>query len=152
MSDGGHPSEGVAPLERALSLDPDFHEARFNLAVAHARAGDRPGAVRQAEELLKRLFSRSTVLDVDYTHSDGRDLGVRWPLNTRIPVPAGNGARRYADLPLNPANPTMNMSIGQSQYDGINFGVRRRMTNGIQLNAWYTLAKATGRGGQAVDC
>ena len=96
-------------------------------------------------------LSRSTVLDVDYTHSAGRDLGVRWPLNTRLPVPAGNGPRRYADLPLNPANPTMNMSIGQSQYDGINFGVRRRMTNGIQLNAWYTLAKATGRGGQAVD-
>jgi hypothetical protein len=45
----------------------------------------------------------------------------------------------------------MNMSIGSSQYDGINFGVRRRMTNGIQLNAWYTLAKAAGRGGQAVD-
>ena len=96
-------------------------------------------------------FSRSTVLDVDYTHSVGKDIGVRWPLNTRIPVPGGNGPRRYADLPLNPANPTMNMSIGESEYDGINFGVRRRMTNGIQLNAWYTLAKAVGRGGQAVD-
>ncbi|HEU4890991.1 MAG TPA: TonB-dependent receptor [Vicinamibacterales bacterium] len=96
-------------------------------------------------------FSNSTVLDIDYTHSVGKDLGVRWPLNTRLPVPAGNGPRRYADLPLNPANPTMNMSIGSSQYDGINFGVRRRMTRGIQLNAWYTLSKATGRGGLAVD-
>ena len=92
-------------------------------------------------------FNRSTVLDVDYTHSDGRDLGVRWPLNTRI----NGGARRYADLPLNPANPTMNMSIGESRYDGLNLGIRRRMTRGVQMNAWYTLAKATGRGGQAVD-
>jgi hypothetical protein len=95
--------------------------------------------------------SSSTVLDIDYTHSDGRDIGVRWPLNTRIPVPGGNGPRRYADLPLNPLNPTLNMSIGESRYDGINFGVRRRMTHGIQMNAWYTLSKATGRGGQAVD-
>ncbi len=35
----------------------------------------------------------TTVLDVDYVHIEGRDLGVRWPLNTRI----NNGARRYAD-------------------------------------------------------
>ena len=92
-------------------------------------------------------LSGSTVIDVDYVHIDGKDIGVRWPLNTRI----NNGARRYADLPLNPANPTLNMSIGESSYDGVNFGVRRRLTRGIQFNAWYTLAKALGRGGQAVD-
>ena len=45
----------------------------------------------------------------------------------------------------------MNMSIGESTYSGINFGIRRRMDHGIQMNAWYTLAKAKGRGGQAVD-
>jgi hypothetical protein len=89
----------------------------------------------------------STVLDIDYVHVDGHDLGVRWPLNTRI----NGGPRRYADLPLNPANPTMNMSIGSSRYDGVNVGLRRRMSRGVQLSAWYTLSKATGRGGQAVD-
>jgi hypothetical protein len=87
------------------------------------------------------------VVDVDYVHAAGHDLGVRWPLNTRV----NGGARRYADLPLNPANPTLNMSIGQSTYDGVNFGVRRRMDRHVQMNVWYTLAKATGRGGQAVD-
>ena len=92
-------------------------------------------------------LSPSTVVDVDYVHTDGRDLGVRWALNTRI----NGGARRYADLPLNPANPTLNMSVGESTYDGINFGVRRRMDRHVQLNAWYSLAKATGRGGLAVD-
>lgn len=55
LSDGGHPADGVAPLERALSIEPDFHEARFNLALAHARAGNRAAAARQAEELLRRL-------------------------------------------------------------------------------------------------
>ena len=89
----------------------------------------------------------TTVFDIDYVHIEGKDLGVRWPLNTRI----NNGARRYADLPLNPANPTMNMSIGESTYDGVNFGIRRRMDKNIALNAWYSLANAKGRGGQAVD-
>jgi arylsulfatase A-like enzyme/Flp pilus assembly protein TadD len=55
LSDGGRPADGVAPLERALQLDPDFHEARFNLAVAYARLGRRPDAAREATELLRRL-------------------------------------------------------------------------------------------------
>ena len=55
LSDGGRPSEGIAPLTRAVTIDPDFHEARFNLAVAYARAGNRVAATHQAEELLTRL-------------------------------------------------------------------------------------------------
>ena len=85
--------------------------------------------------------------DVDYVHIKGKDLGVRWPLNTRINL----GARRFADLGLSPDNPTLNMSIGESTYDGINFGVRRRLTNGWAWNAWYTLSKAEGLGGFGVD-
>ena len=92
-------------------------------------------------------LTRSMVMDIDFVHADGRDLGVRWPLNTRV----NGGARRYADLKLSPDNPTLNMSIGSSRYDGLNIGVRRRMDHHVQLNAWYSLSKATGRGGQAVD-
>jgi hypothetical protein len=72
---------------------------------------------------------------------------VRWGLNTRV----NGGARRYADLNLNPAAPTFNISVGSSKYDGVNFGIRRRMDRNVSLNAWYSLSKATGRGGQAVD-
>jgi choline-sulfatase len=54
-SDSGHPARGITALERAISLDPDFHQARFNLALAFARAGRRADAARQAEELLRRL-------------------------------------------------------------------------------------------------
>lgn len=57
LSDGGHPLDAVGPLERALTLDPDFHEARFNLAVAHLRAGQRAEAAREAGDLLRRLPS-----------------------------------------------------------------------------------------------
>ncbi len=54
-SDGGQPSEAVPFFEGALALDPDFHQARFGLALAHARAGDRAAAAAAAEELLSRL-------------------------------------------------------------------------------------------------
>ena len=46
---------GSIPLGRALDIDPDFHQARFNLAVALARLGKRADAAREAEELLRRL-------------------------------------------------------------------------------------------------
>jgi tetratricopeptide (TPR) repeat protein len=45
----------VAALREALGIDPDLHEARFNLALSYARAGDREGARREAEALLDRL-------------------------------------------------------------------------------------------------
>jgi arylsulfatase A-like enzyme/thioredoxin-like negative regulator of GroEL len=57
ISDGGQPSEGIPHLQRALSLDPDLHQARFGLAVAYARAGRRADAAKEAEELLRRLPS-----------------------------------------------------------------------------------------------
>lgn len=57
LSDGGRPADGVRFIERALAIDADFHEARFNLAIAYARLGRRADALREAEELLRRLPS-----------------------------------------------------------------------------------------------
>ena len=55
LSDAGRPAEAVPLLRRALTLDPEFDEARFNLALAHLRAGQREDAAIEATELLKRL-------------------------------------------------------------------------------------------------
>ena len=55
MSDSGNPSGGIPHLERALTLDPDLHQARFGLAIAYARTGQRQSAAREASELLKRM-------------------------------------------------------------------------------------------------
>ena len=55
LSDGGHPDAAVNPLQRALTTDPDLHQARFGLAIAFARAGRRADAAAQAQELLRRL-------------------------------------------------------------------------------------------------
>jgi Flp pilus assembly protein TadD len=55
LSDGGQPQGAIPFLQRALTLDPDFHQARFNLALAFARAGRRTDAAAEAEALLQRL-------------------------------------------------------------------------------------------------
>jgi choline-sulfatase len=55
LSDGGHPESAIDPLQRALTTDPDLHQARFGLAIALARAGRRADASAQAQELLRRL-------------------------------------------------------------------------------------------------
>jgi choline-sulfatase len=54
-SDGGSPQAAVDPLERALTIDPDLHQARFALAIALARSGRRDEARSAADELLRRL-------------------------------------------------------------------------------------------------
>ena len=55
LSDAGKFRDAIPAFQRALTLDPNFHEARFNLARAYARAGQRPDAAREAQELLTRL-------------------------------------------------------------------------------------------------
>ena len=55
LSDMGRHADSITAFQRALTLDPDFHEARFNLARAYARAGQRADAAREAQDLLTRL-------------------------------------------------------------------------------------------------
>jgi outer membrane receptor protein involved in Fe transport len=136
-------SQPIANIQSQNEVNPNGPFFSSNVAAPQIRQP----FTKQISAGWSHQLGGSSVIEVDYVHIDGRDIGVRWPLNTRI----NNGARRYADLPLNPANPTLNMSIGESRYDGINFGLRRRLTRGIQFNTWYTLSKAVGRGGQAID-
>jgi thioredoxin-like negative regulator of GroEL len=55
VSDSGHPAEALRYLQSALALAPDLHQARFSLAVAYGRLGQRQDAAREATELLRRL-------------------------------------------------------------------------------------------------
>ena len=55
LSDAGQPAAAIPHLQRALSLDPDLHQARFGLAVAYGRTARRAEAAKEAEELLRRL-------------------------------------------------------------------------------------------------
>ena len=53
-SKGDSPA-AIESLKQALAADPNLHEARFNLALAYAKAGRRADAAAAARELLARL-------------------------------------------------------------------------------------------------
>ena len=55
FSDSGQPARRDPHLQRALTLDPDLHQARFGLAIAYARTDHRPDAAKEADELFRRL-------------------------------------------------------------------------------------------------
>jgi hypothetical protein len=93
----------------------------------------------------------TTVVDIDYVHIKGRDLGWRPALNQRDPGAGAAGPRHFAALNISPANFAIDISNGRSTYNGANFSVRRRMTKGIQFNAWYSLSEALGTTGNGSD-
>jgi len=53
--DGGDNARAIESLGSAIQLDPDLHQARFNLARALARMGRRDEARKEAQTLLDRL-------------------------------------------------------------------------------------------------
>ena len=53
--DAGRTEPAIIALRTALAADPHLHQARFALARAHARRGDREAALREATDLLRRL-------------------------------------------------------------------------------------------------
>ncbi len=55
LSDSGQPGKAIPLLEQALGLDGDLYQARFHLAIAYARTGDRTNAGRHAQTLLGQL-------------------------------------------------------------------------------------------------
>ena len=55
LSDAGQAAGAIPHLQRALSLDPDLHQARFGLAIAYAETKRRSEAAAEAQELLRRL-------------------------------------------------------------------------------------------------
>ncbi len=105
---------------------------------------------RQASLGWSHELMRNTVLTADLVMADGRDLNTRPRINTRI---APTTTRRLAFLGINPnaigTRPAI--SAGKSEYRAAIFGIRRRMTNGLDFSASYTLASAKSTAGTAVD-
>jgi outer membrane receptor protein involved in Fe transport len=107
---------------------------------------------RQSSLGWSHQLNPSTVVTADYVRADGRDLNTRPRLNTRTP---GNlsGPRRLAFVGITPNAPSTRPAIsqGRSEYQAGIFGFKRRMSNGIDFSASYTLAKARSTIGTATD-
>jgi hypothetical protein len=52
---------------------------------------------------------------------------------------------------FSPASFTIDISNGRSEYNGVNFGMRRQLQRNVSLNAWYSLSKAEGTSGSGTD-
>jgi outer membrane receptor protein involved in Fe transport len=91
----------------------------------------------------------ATALTVDYVRVDGRDINIRFRPNTRI----DGGPRRLADLAIRPNTLSFRTAVskGESTYDGLIIGLRRRMSRGFDLSGSYTLGDARSIIGTAND-
>ncbi len=89
-----------------------------------------------------------SALTVDYVRVDGRDLNIRLRPNMLV-----NGQRFLAGIPLQPNGSTFRTAIskGESRYDAVTFGYRRRLSRGVDANAWYAVSRSTSDIGSASD-
>jgi hypothetical protein len=98
-------------------------------------------------------LNADTVLNIDYVNSRGRDLNFRPRVNQRIP---GTTIRRVSALLPTPLSPDSNatrpaLSRGRSEYNGLITSVRRRLSQGMDFTASYTLQKGESNIGNASD-
>jgi hypothetical protein len=79
---------------------------------------------------------------------EGRNINLRIRPNTLV-----DGQRFLAGLPIQPAGNGFRVAVskGESQYDALITAYRRRLSGGFDLNASYTLSKATSHGGSSSD-
>lgn len=96
---------------------------------------------------------QNTVITADFVRADGRDLNVRPRINTGVVGGGPTAPRRLAFLNLSPnaigTRPAI--SAAKSEYTALITGFKRRMTDGLDLTATYTLAKARSQIGTASD-
>jgi hypothetical protein len=94
---------------------------------------------------LQRQVAADMALTLAYLGSRGHDLRISRNLNQPI-----DGVRPYAALaatsPIQPGvalgNITQVESTGFSRYDGAAFGITKRLSDGLQFDASYTLSEA----------
>lgn len=110
------------------------------------------GYIYQTSLDLQRQFGGNFVIDVTYLGTFGHSLPV-WALNTGYSI----NQVPDSDLPLVAANPAIAQSlrpfpqyqnvqildpnIGASKYNGVNVGLQKRYSRGLQLQANYTFSK-----------
>ena len=98
-------------------------------------------------------LARNTVVTADFVRADGRDLNVRPRLNTGVVGGGATGTRRLAFVGVTPnaigTRPAI--SAGESKYTALITGLKRRMTNNLDVTATYTLAEAKSQIGTASD-
>ncbi len=94
------------------------------------------------------LLNPNTVIEAEYTHVLGLHENKTINIDQRVPVGGAcctaplNGLTAPGSTKAQFASVRNEESIGRSHYDGMNVGLRRRMSHHFSVNANYTLARA----------
>ncbi len=97
-------------------------------------------------------LNASTSFTLDYVRVDGRDLNMRVRPNVDVDPSPTSTVRYLSGITVTPTSSFKTaVSKGVSRYDAFIMAARRRMSAGFDLNASYTLAKATSTVGTAYD-
>ena len=114
--------------------------------------------IHEADVVLEREITRNTVVSISYLMSAGRRLPEVFDRNLPAPTatityafnggPLAGTTQTYPVFSGSRPNSSFNNInsleyVGSSRYDGEVFQINRRMTNGLQLSASYTHARAT---------
>ncbi|MGB7218879.1 MAG: TonB-dependent receptor [Vicinamibacterales bacterium] len=104
-------------------------------------------------------LTSNTSVSVDYINSLGRDLNYRPRLNQDMD-PTAVTARRISTvltsagltaLSPNTSSNRPSLSVGESRYDALIVGVRRRLSRGVDFSGSYTLSNGRSNIGNASD-
>jgi hypothetical protein len=135
------------PLSSIESLNTVNPNLPFLLGAIASPRLEQP-YTRQANLGWAHELSGAMSFSADYVRADGREITARLRPNVLV-----NGRRAFADLAIQPNASTFRTMIsgGNSNYDALILALRRRLSRGFDLNAWYTLAKATSTIGPAYD-
>ena len=150
-----HPQGGRVLLHGGRS---DLVDRLAERGRSDARAGLRPGCVAAARTAVHtadqpRVVAPGRLGDGVYrrttcasTAATSTSASVRIRASTAAP-------RRLADLPIRPNTLSFRTAVskGESTYDGLIIGLRRRMSKGFDLSASYTLSDARSIIGTAND-
>jgi hypothetical protein len=98
-------------------------------------------------------ISSDTVISADYVNSLGRDLNYRLQLNEIIPGTTVRQISSVLSSPLSPnsASDRPAVSLGQSRYNAMIIGLRRRLSKGLDFTVGYTLSSGVSNIGNASD-
>ena len=106
LSELGAHERAVTALARAVTIDPDFHEARFNLAVAYGSAGRRADAAREAQDAPRAPAAGRTPAPRDPAAPRRRAvIGPR--RSSAVRAKSARFGPRHPDRAVRPRNPSL---------------------------------------------
>jgi Carboxypeptidase regulatory-like domain/TonB dependent receptor len=112
------------------------------------------GYLYQASLDIQRQIGRNLVIDIGYLGTFGHDLSAVTPISiNQVPTNLLGPGNLQALRPFPQFSnvQVLGDSIGRSNYNGVNFGVEKRLSAGLQFKADYTYSKFLDNIGSRAD-